>query len=78
MATLHLANDLLISKSYTVIILELTMQILHHFDGLVQEQGKSKGFDSFDRPSNLTQTGFKSLIFSTVWPGNLMDDLEKL
>ena len=27
------------------------------------EQGKSEGFDSCDRPSNLTQIGFKSSIF---------------
>ena len=27
------------------------------------EQGKSEGFDSCDRPSNLTQIGFKSTIF---------------
>ena len=27
------------------------------------KQGKSEGFDSCDRPSNLTQIGFKSLIF---------------
>ena len=29
-------------------------------------QGKSEGFDSCDRPSNLTQIGFKSLIFHPV------------
>ena len=38
------------------------------------QQGKSEGFDSCDRPSNLTQIGFKSLIFQPVWPWNLMDD----
>ena len=27
------------------------------------KQGKSEGFDSCDRPSNLTQIGLKSLIF---------------
>ena len=32
---------------------------------------------SCDRPSNLTQIGFKSSIFQPVWPWNLMDDLEK-
>ena len=42
------------------------------------EQGKSEGFDSYDRPCNLTQIGFKSSIFQPVWPWNLMDDLEKL
>ena len=41
------------------------------------EQGKSEGFDSYDRPSNLTQIGFKSSIFEPVWPWNLMDDLQK-
>ena len=30
------------------------------------EQGKSEGFDSCDRPSNLTQIGFKSFIFHPV------------
>ena len=38
------------------------------------EQGKSEGFDSCDRPS--TQIGFKSSIFQPVWPWNLMDDPE--
>ena len=41
------------------------------------QQGKSEGFDSCDRPSNLTQTGFKSSIFQPVWPWNLMDDPKK-
>ena len=41
------------------------------------EQGKSEGFDSCDRPSNLTQIGFKSSIFQPVWPWNLMDDPKK-
>ena len=36
------------------------------------ERGKSEGFDSCDRSSNLTQIGFKS-IFQPVWPWNLMD-----
>ena len=40
------------------------------------EQGKSEGFDSCDRVGNLTQIGFKSLIFQSVTL-NLMDDLEK-
>ena len=40
-------------------------------------QGKSEGFDSCDRPSNLTQIGFESSIFQPVWPLNLMDDPEK-
>ena len=38
------------------------------------QQGKSEGFDSCDRPSNLTQIGFKSSIFQPVWPWHLMDD----
>ena len=29
------------------------------------QQGKSEGFDSCDRPSNLTQIGFKSSIFQS-------------
>ena len=43
----------------------------------LKKKGKSEGFDSCDRPSNLTQTGFKSSIFQPVWPQNLMDDPEK-
>ena len=42
------------------------------------EQGKSEGFDSSDRPSNLTQIGFKSSIFQPVLPWNLMDDSRKI
>ena len=41
------------------------------------KQGKSQGSDSCDRPSYLTQIGFKSSIFQPVWPWNLMDDPEK-
>ena len=51
----------------------------HHLDTAVpaRKQGKSQGFDSCDRPNNLTQIGFKSSIFQPVWPWNLMDDLAK-
>ena len=31
---------------------------------VMRKQGKSEGFDSCDRPSNLTQTGFKIVDFS--------------
>ena len=41
------------------------------------QQGKSEGFDSSDRPSNLTEIGFKSLICQPQWPWNLMGDLKK-
>ena len=41
------------------------------------QQGKSEGFDSCDRPSNLTQIGFESSIFLPVWPRNLMDHPQK-
>ena len=41
------------------------------------KQGKSEGFDSCDRPSNLAQIWSKSSIFQPVWPWNLMDDLGK-
>ena len=44
---------------------------------LPSEQGKFEGFDSCDRPSNLTEIGFESSIFQPVWPLNLMDDREK-
>ena len=42
-----------------------------------RKQGKSEGFDSCDRPSNLPQIWSKSSIFQPVWPWNLMYDLEK-
>ena len=45
--------------------------------GLI-EQGKSEGFHSCDRPSNLIQIWFKSSTFQPVWPWNLMDDLKKI
>ena len=35
------------------------------------------GFDSYDRPSNFIQIGFKSSIFQRVWTSNLMDDHAK-
>ena len=41
------------------------------------EQGKSVGFDGCDRPSNLTRIEFKSSICQTLWPWDLMDDLER-
>ena len=41
-----------------------------------KKQGKSEGFDSCDRPSNLAQSWFKSSIFQPVWPWNLMYDIE--
>ena len=44
--------------------------------GFTQE-GKSEGFDSCHRPSNLAQIWSKSLIFQPVWPWNLMFDLKK-
>ena len=40
-------------------------------------QGKSEGFNSCDRPNNLSQILFKSSIFWPVWPWNMMHDLEK-
>ena len=56
---------------------ERNWQDLSHVYAILIEQGKSEGFDSCDRPSNLTQIGFKSSIFSPVWPLNLMDDPQK-
>ena len=49
----------------------------HRLWGINQKQDKSEGFDSCDRPSNLTQIGFQSSIFQPVWPWNFMDDLKK-
>ena len=42
------------------------------------KQGKSEGYDSCDRPSDLTQIWFKSLIFQPVRPWNLMDNLKQI
>ena len=42
----------------------------------IKRQGKSEGFDSFDRPGNLTQIWPKSSIFQLVCPWNLMDALK--
>ena len=46
------------------------------------KQGKSEGFDSYDRPSNLTQIGLKSLDFSACmtlkfdgWPRKIIGHL---
>ena len=44
---------------------------------VIDEQDKSEGFYSCNRPSNLTQIWFKSSIFQPVWPWNLMDDPKK-
>ena len=49
-----------VSKMNAVIHAQLTFQML-----TLLKQGKSEGFDSCDRPSNLTQTGFKLSIFQS-------------
>ena len=41
------------------------------------EPFRTEGFDSCDRPSNLTEIGFKSSFFQHVCPWNVMDDLGK-
>ena len=41
-----------------------------------EKQGKSEGFDSCDRPSNLAQIWSKSSIFQPVWLWNVMYDLQ--
>ena len=43
----------------------------------LETNGESEGFDSCDRPSNLTQIGFKSSILQPLWPWNLKGNLEK-
>ena len=55
------------------------MQNEKHFVDDIQypfivKQGKSEGFDSCDRPSNLTRSAFKSSIFQPAWPWNLMQN----
>ena len=51
-------------------------RIYYYCDYLVfqNKQGKSEGFDSYDRPSNLTQIGLNSSILQPVWHWNMMDD----
>ena len=46
-------------------------------DLAIEKQGKSEGFDSCDRPSNLSQIGSKSLTFWLVWHWNLTNDIGK-
>ena len=55
----------------------LCSSLIKELDVIVHKQDKSEGFDTCDRPSNPTQTGFKSSIFQPVWPWNLIDDPEK-
>ena len=50
----------------------------HIYHTLPEKQGKSEGFDSCDRPSNLAQIWSKSSIFQSMWPWSLMDNLEKI
>ena len=45
---------------------------------IIIKHGESEGFDSCERPSDLTEIGFISWIFQPVWPSKLMNDLEKL
>ena len=52
--------------------------VIRAIRGFHEQHGKSEGFHSCDRPSNLTKIGFKSYIFQPVWPWNLMDDLKKI
>ena len=72
MAWCHLATSLWMKQCWLSSYLVL---MLHIF--IKTKQGKSEGFDSCDRPSNLTQIGFKPSIFQPVWPWNLMDDPKK-
>ena len=55
----------LIAGTGLVILLKIVFK-LSIFGLCNLEQGKSEGFDSCDRPSNLTQVGFKSSIFQPV------------
>ena len=45
-------------------------------DSHKRQTSKSEGFDSWNRPSNLTPIEFKSSIFQPVWPWHLMNDLK--
>ena len=73
--------DVKISKTFTIVMPLTDFSILQYqqytIHGLMQEQGKSEGFDSCDRPSNLAQIWSKSSIFCPLWPWNLMDGLGK-
>ena len=55
---------------------DFTFHSIIIFITILLKQGKSEGFHSCDRPSNLTEIGFKSSFFQPMWPWNLMDDLQ--
>ena len=54
-----------------VIDLYITYEMIDKY-----QQGKSEGFDSCERPSNLKLDSNRQF-FPPVWPWNLMEDLEK-
>ena len=75
MAFLNLLPDLLhCFTTYAYAIYGFPYNFTYLLYNSTKKQGKSEGFDSCDRPSNLTLIGFKSSIFQPVWPWNLMDD----
>ena len=55
------SSDELFQCSWEVILVFISL--LRSDEWNKHQQGKSEGFDSCDRPSNLTQIGFKSSIF---------------
>ena len=58
-------------------IARLALNRIQNIIMVIIGQTLCEGFDSCDRPSNLTQIAFKSLIFRPLWPWNQMDNLEK-
>ena len=54
-----------------------SVKIMRFFILGTLKQGKSEGFDSCYRLTDLTQIGSKSSIFLSLWPRNLMNDLKK-
>ena len=60
---LQATGDSYMGNAYQAISNHIIDQI--HILPVNNEQGKSEGFDSCDRPSNLTQIGFKWSIFQS-------------
>ena len=62
---------------YAFFVFMCPSRILDIIGWHTNKQGKSEGFDSCDRPSNVTQIGVNGSIFQPMWSWNLMEDPEK-
>ena len=62
----HVIHISLVIITYTLKEYALSPTVSYEPHGINVKQGKSEGFDSWDRPSDLTQIGFESSIFQPV------------